>query len=73
MQVMRAFTLVIAAVQAARTTLADVMRYRLYLAKQMNILSDGSLPAAFKAHCFMAYNVRHAEMVSAPCKPSYSL
>jgi len=62
------FTLVIAAVQAARTTLADVMRYWLFLAKQMSSLVDGTLPPAFKTHCFMAYNIRHEEMVSEPCK-----
>lgn len=62
------FTLIITAVQAARTTLADVMRYWLFLARQMSGLSSGSLPPAFKAHCFMAYNRRHDEMVSAPCK-----
>ncbi|KAL0030265.1 hypothetical protein WJX77_006331 [Trebouxia sp. C0004] len=55
-------------VQAARTTLADVMRYWLFLARQMSGLASGGLPPAFKAHCFIAYNRRHDEMVSAPCK-----
>ncbi|DBA98155.1 TPA: hypothetical protein ACH3X1_014774 [Trebouxia sp. C0004] len=68
------FTLVIAAVQAARTTLAVSCvfgcswRIWLFLAKQMSSLVDGALPPAFKAHCFMPYNIRHEEMVSEPCK-----
>ncbi len=62
------FTLVIATVQAARTTLADVMRYWLFLARQMHSLGEGSLPVPFKAHCFVAYNLRHEEIVSAQCK-----
>ena len=62
------FALIITAVEAARTPLADVMRYWLFLARQMSGLSSGSLPPAFKAHCFMAYNRRHDEMVSARCK-----
>lgn len=58
------FSLVIAALQAARCTLADVMRYWLFLAKQMTDTSSDGLPPAFKAHCFVAYNLRHKEMVS---------
>ncbi|DBA77178.1 TPA: hypothetical protein ACH3X1_009752 [Trebouxia sp. C0004] len=62
------FSLVIAAVQAARTTLADVMRYWLHLAKSVTGSSSDCLPPAFKAHCFVAYNLRHQEMVSPLCK-----
>ena len=67
-QLLEPFTLVITAVQAARTTLADVMRYWLYLAKQMTRVASQDLPPEFKAHCFMAYNLRHEEMVSPLCK-----
>ncbi|DBB03109.1 TPA: hypothetical protein ACH3X1_013419 [Trebouxia sp. C0004] len=62
------FSLVIAAVQAARTTLADVMRYWLFLAKQVTGSSSDGLPPDFKAHCFMAYNLRHEEIVNPLCK-----
>ena len=62
------FSLVIAAVQAARTTLADVMRYWLHLAKSVTGSSSDCLPPALKAHCFVAYNLRHQEMVSPLCK-----
>jgi hypothetical protein len=43
------FSLVIAAVQAARTTLADVMRYWLYLAKQITGVASEGLPSEFKS------------------------
>lgn len=62
------FSLVIAAVQAARCTLADVMRYWLFLAKAVTGSSSDGLPPDFKAHCFLAYNLRHQEMVSPWCK-----
>ncbi len=62
------FSLVIAAVQAARTTLADLMRYWLFLAKLLTGFSSDGLPPEFKAHCFMAYNLRHMEMVNPLCK-----
>ncbi|DBA84465.1 TPA: hypothetical protein ACH3X1_016789 [Trebouxia sp. C0004] len=62
------FSLVIAAVQSAKTTLADVMRYWLFLAKQVTGSSSELLPADFKAHCFMAYNMRHEEMLNPLCK-----
>ncbi len=62
------FSLVIAAVQAARTTLADVMRYWLYLAKQITGVASEGLPSEFKSHCYVAYNLRHQEMVSPMCK-----
>ena len=67
-QLLAPFTLVMTAVQGARTTLADVMRYWLFLAKQVSGLSADSLPADFKSHCFVAYNFRHDEMVSPLCK-----
>ncbi|KAL0022627.1 hypothetical protein WJX77_011464 [Trebouxia sp. C0004] len=35
---------------------------------QMHSLGEGSLPVPFKAHCFVAYNLRHEEIVSAQCK-----
>jgi hypothetical protein len=62
------FSLVIAAVQAARCTLADVMCYWLFLAKQVTGDSSDGLPPGFKAHCFVAYNIRHEEMVTPWCK-----
>ena len=62
------FILVIAAVQAARTTLAYVMCYWLHLAKSVTGSSSDCLPPAFKAHFFVAYNLRHQEMVSPLCK-----
>ncbi|DBB09009.1 TPA: hypothetical protein ACH3X3_007637 [Trebouxia sp. C0006] len=67
------FSLVIAAVQAARATLADVMRYWLHLAKSVTGSSSDCLPPAFKAHCFVAYNLRHKEMVSPLCKLAFFL
>lgn len=63
-QLLEPFTLVITAVQAARTTLADVMSYWLHLAKQMTSAASQELPHASKAHCFMAYNLCHEEMIS---------
>ena len=71
------FSLVMTAVQAARTTLADVMRYWLFLAKQISGLDSECMPAEFQSHCHVAYNLRHDEMVSPVCKlglflhPSY--
>lgn len=62
------FSLVIAAVQAARCTLADVMRYWLFLAKAVTGSSSDGLPPDFRTHCFVAYNLRHQEMVSPWCK-----
>ncbi len=69
-ELLEPFTLVIAAVQAARTTLADVMRYWLFLAKQVTGLRpvQDELDVSFRAHCYMAYNIRHEEMVSPVCK-----
>ena len=52
-------SLVIAAVQAARCTLADVMRYWLFLAKAVTGSSSDGLPPGSKAHCFVAYNLRY--------------
>lgn len=60
--------LVITAVQAARTTLDDVMHYWLHLATHITGVASQDLPPASKAHCFMAYNLRHEEMVSPLCK-----
>ena len=62
------FSLVIAAVQAARCTLADVIQYWLFLAKAVTGSSSDGLPPGFRAHCFVAYNLRHQEMVSPWCK-----
>ena len=71
------FSLVMTAVQAARTTLADVMRYWLFLAKQVSGIDSERMPAEFTSHCHVAYNMRHDEMASPLCKlglflhPSY--
>ena len=44
------------------------MRYWLFLAKQVTGGSSDGLPPGFKAHCFVAYNIRHEEMVTPWCK-----
>jgi len=62
------FTLVIMAVQANHSTLADVMRYWLFLARSVNALPKDSIDPDFRSHCFTAYNLRHIEMVSPLCK-----
>ena len=67
-RVLEPFSLVIAAVQAARCTLADVMRYWLFPAKQVTGSVTDGLPAEFKSRCFVAYNLRHQEMVGSRCK-----
>lgn len=62
------FTLVIYAVQGDNTTIADVMRYWMLLAKHIKALPRDIVDADFKSHCFTAYNLRHDEMVTPLCK-----
>ena len=62
------FTLVIQAVQAASATLADVTRYWLFLARRVTLLPSDSIDAAFREHCFLAFNLRQEEMLSPLCK-----
>ena len=51
-------TLVIQAVQSDDATLADVMRYWYYLARQIDALKKRLTDADFKAHCISAFNWR---------------
>ncbi|KAL0029028.1 hypothetical protein WJX77_000316 [Trebouxia sp. C0004] len=56
------FTLVIQAVQSDDATLADVLRYWYYLARQMDALKERLTDADFKAHCISAFNWRVKDM-----------
>ncbi len=56
------FTLVIHAIQSDDATLADVMRYWFFLARQMEALKANLTDADFKAHCIAAFNWRVKDM-----------
>ena len=56
------FTLVIQAIQSDDATMADVMRYWYFLARQMDALKANLTDPAFKAHCISAFNWRVQDM-----------
>ena len=61
-QLLVPFTLVIHAVQADDATMADVMRYWYFLARQMDAMKARLTDPAFKAHCISAFNWRVHDM-----------
>ena len=65
-QLLVPFTLVIMAVQSDNATLADVMRYWLYLARCMSSLRHTD--PAFKTHAIAAWNFREQQMRNPLCR-----
>ncbi len=61
-QLLVPFTLVIQAIQSDNATLADVMRYWIFLGRSMQKLVANLTDASFKAHCISAFNWRVKDM-----------
>ena len=55
-QLLTPFTLVMYAVQSDDATMADVMRYWYFLARQMDAMKANLTDPAFTAHCIAAFN-----------------
>ncbi|DBB01525.1 TPA: hypothetical protein ACH3X1_000177 [Trebouxia sp. C0004] len=60
-KILEPFTLVFKAVEAACATLADVIRFWLYLAKMITQLPFQSIDSAFRKWCCIAFNMRQAD------------
>ena len=61
-QLLTPFTLVIHAITSDDATLADVMRYWYFLARQMDAIKPSLTDPAFKAHCMSAFKWRVQDM-----------